>query len=364
MSNWRPVDVRLWGDRKFLACSDGARLLWLFLLTCPSLPLPGVVVGGDGALAEQIGWSPERLREGFAELARNGLEVRREARIVWLPNALKYQPPAGPNAIKCWGKKWDDVPEGDLKAEMWEALRIACKSWGVLFAKLFPKPIPEPIREPLGIPSWMGSTHKHQHDHDHQHNHNPEESALPRAIPPPPPEQVPQYVQPPEPILPASRDAAEARRRLIGRAWQLGGEAFRRVQASGIDPTAPNGWSGMPAADSPPMANLRAIVDSLLIGEAPNVTAIEAKIANRILVAEADARSFSPPTARYMTPARMWNRESFSIAVDLSPEQAAAPRSRAGPRGSAVRAAEKRDDRVGQARHHPPSDYPDGEIPL
>jgi hypothetical protein len=162
------------------------------------------------------------------------------------------------------------------------------------------------------------------------------EEVLPPARDP----AVPSPAPAPEPILPASQEAAEKRRRLIGRAWTLAGEAFRRVQASGIDPTQPNGWNGLPSASSPPMQNLRAIVDELLIGENPDYAGAEAKIANRVLVAEADARSFSPPTARYMTPARMWNRESFSIAVDLSPEQAASSRpSRAGPTRSAERAS-------------------------
>lgn len=167
---------------------------------------------------------------------------------------------------------------------------------------------------------------------------------------------------------PASRERAEARRRLIGRAWTIGGEAFARVQADGIDLTAPNGWAGLPSASSPPMANLLAILDELLAGDRPDFEAAEAKIANRIAVAEAEARAMSPPSARYMTPARIWNRESFSIAVDMSPEQAAAPPRpfrRAGPRGSAERAP-NRDVRVGQIQPHHPSEYnvPDGEMPL
>lgn len=172
---------------------------------------------------------------------------------------------------------------------------------------------------------------------------------------------------PPEPILTASRERVELKRRLIGRSWALGGEAFARVQASGIDPGAPNGWAGLPDASSPPMRNLSEILDGMLVGDRPDGAAVEAKIANRIAVAEAEARAMSPPSARYMTPARIWNRESFSIAVDLSPEQAAAPRpfQRAGPRGSASRAPE-RDPRVGQIQPHHPSEYnvPDGEMPL
>lgn len=127
----------------------------------------------------------------------------------------------------------------------------------------------------------------------------------------------------PQPVLAAARDRAELKRRLIGRAWTLGGEAFARVQASGIDPTAPNGWAGMPDASSPPMEDLRAIIDGMLVGDRPDAGALEARIANRIAVAEAEARAKEPPTAQYLTPARIWNRKSFAIAVDMSPDQVA-----------------------------------------
>lgn len=203
MANYRPVDVRVWNDRKFLACGDEARLLWLFLLTCPSLPIPGVVVGGDASLSEQLGWTPERLRERFAELARNGLQVRRENRIVWLPNALKYQPPANPNMIKGWAKKWDDVPEGDLKRELWQALRIACKSWSVLFSKLFEEPSQVGCGNGSSNRSGNGFTHehKHKHEHEHQHDHDPEKNLSPagaRAIPPVPVGHGPEHATPPD----------------------------------------------------------------------------------------------------------------------------------------------------------------------
>lgn len=141
MAKYRPIDLRLWSDRKFLALGDDARLLWMFLLTTPAtLPIPGVIVAGEAALAEQLGWTVERFTERFRELAQSGLAVRREGRVWWLQNALRYQQPANPNTVKCWAKSWDDVPEGGLKREIWEALRDACRGWSRLFAGLFAEP--------------------------------------------------------------------------------------------------------------------------------------------------------------------------------------------------------------------------------
>lgn len=141
MSKYRPVDVRLWNDRKFLSLSDDGRLLWMFLLTAPNtLAIPGLVIGGEASNAEHLGWTVERYRERFRELFRSGLSVRAEGRVTWLPNALKYQPPANPNQVKAWSKCWDDVPECGLKHDIWQALQIACKSWSQLFVKRFQEP--------------------------------------------------------------------------------------------------------------------------------------------------------------------------------------------------------------------------------
>ena len=208
MAKYRPVDQRVWSDRRFLALSDDGRLLWLFLLTCPSsTPIPGVILGGDAALAEQLGWAVERFREGFRDLLSNGFKVAREGRIVWLRNGLKYQPPAGPNAVKCWAGSWDDIPEGALKRSIWEALRIVCKTWSVLFVKLFPEPLREGSGNPYPNPLARGS----EHEHEHEHEHDPEEKNLSlahaHAIPPSPlPSTTPAQSF-------ADRDLAQARAR-------------------------------------------------------------------------------------------------------------------------------------------------------
>jgi len=140
MSRYRPVDTRLWGDRKFLTCSDDGRMLWLFLLTCPSLPIPGLIIAGEAAMAEHIGWTAERLREGFRDLQKAGLRVVRDGRVTWLPKALEYQPPSNLNVVKGWSKTWDDVPECEAKIEIWESLKNACKAYSSAFTKLYRVP--------------------------------------------------------------------------------------------------------------------------------------------------------------------------------------------------------------------------------
>jgi hypothetical protein len=329
MANWRPVDVRVWNDRKFLAGGDDARLLWLFLLTCPSLPIPGVVVGGDAALAELLGWTPERLRERFHELLRNGLQVRRESRIVWLPNALKYQPPANPNMVKCWAGKWDDVPEGELKPELWEAIRIACKRWSVLFGKLFLKPLPEPLPEPFGDGSANGSRHKHQHKHEHKHQHDPEEKKLSpagaRAI-----------LQTPEQAPPPGESAWHRRTRW----WAAMLEADARIRRAGIEQSAPL-LAPAPAGENE--RNMHACEKQLLEAGFDAAT-VDAKMLHIVAVAEAEA--MREQSRKWFKPALIWDPTRANRAVDTTIQEARRPRPVASRNGKQEPPAMPRPERL------------------
>lgn len=171
MAKYRPVDVRMWNDRRFRALGDDGRLLWVFLLTTSfTQPIPGVIVAGENALAEEIGWSPKRFGEGFRELVAKGFLVKREGRLLWLQNGFKYQRIAGPNAVKGMSKVWDDIPDCSLKHELWLMLKIACKSWSILFSKGFPEPLHEPFANPIvEIPSntsARGSTQEQEQEQE------------------------------------------------------------------------------------------------------------------------------------------------------------------------------------------------------
>lgn len=150
MAKWRQVDTRLWTDRKFMSASDDGRMVWLWLLTSPfTMPIPGVIVAGEMAIAESIGWSVERYRIGYRELLTKGFSVRFDGRLIWLSKALNYQKIAGPKHISAMSKCWDDVPDCDTKADVFDALKIACKSW----SKLFEKGFAIPLRKGIGYPN-------------------------------------------------------------------------------------------------------------------------------------------------------------------------------------------------------------------
>ena len=179
MAKYRPIDVRIWNDRKFLSLSQDSRMLWLFLLTSPStLAIPGVIVAGEASIAEQLGWDVKRLRERFAELFQRGLSIKVEGRLVWLCNATKYQPPANPNMVIGWAKCWDDVPEGNLKHELWQSLKIACKSWSRTFDKQFPEPFRHGSENGIG----NGFTQEQKQDQEQEQKQDQGDSDTPSAV--------------------------------------------------------------------------------------------------------------------------------------------------------------------------------------
>lgn len=229
MARYRPVDTRLWNDRKFLSLSQDGRMLWLFLLTSPlTLAIPGVIVAGEAAIAEQLEWLPERFRERFLEIQKAGLSARREGSLIWLCNATRYQPPSNPNMIKSWAKCWDDVPEVDLKHEVWQSLKIVCKCWSRLFDKLFPEPPRNGYPNGSGNGSGNGSRNGYTQEQEQEQEQDQEgEESPPREESPPavqardfelalarPPSEI---TRPPSPWLESS-DLQE-RRRLRTEIW-------------------------------------------------------------------------------------------------------------------------------------------------
>lgn len=182
MARYRPVDSRLWDDRKFLTLSTNGRMLWLFLLTCQALPIPGVIVSGEAAMAEQLGWPVELLREQFSELLRAGLKVRREGRVVWLERAISYQKPVNPNAVKAWAKSWSDLSDCSFKHDLWKEAKTACKSWNLLFSKLFEEPCrnSSPNCSDNSSPNSYAQDHYQEHEQEHEQDQKRERAHAPR----------------------------------------------------------------------------------------------------------------------------------------------------------------------------------------
>ena len=148
MGRYRKIDVKMYGDEKFCALTaapPNAQTLWVYLLTGPhTTNLPGLCVSGEAAMSEALGWPLEAFREAFREASLKGM-VRADwkARVLWLPNAVKYNRPESPNVIIGWRKSWDEIPECELKQIALSSIRDEVCRMSRKFVEAFRKAFPE-----------------------------------------------------------------------------------------------------------------------------------------------------------------------------------------------------------------------------
>jgi hypothetical protein len=148
-NRYRKIEVRMWGDEKFRTLSPlppSGQSLWLFLLTGPHTgPIPGLFRVGRAALAEELGWPQEDFDKAFDEDFRLGMvKADWKARVVWIPNAIKCNPPQSPNVIISWASELHLVPECGLKAEAYRTIESTIYGLGDGFRNAFAKTIRKP----------------------------------------------------------------------------------------------------------------------------------------------------------------------------------------------------------------------------
>jgi hypothetical protein len=201
VSRYKKIDQRMWGDEKFRRLSrpkPNAQSLWLYLLTGPhTTALPGLSVAGPAGLAEALGWPVKDFTGVFEELTALGMAfIDPAARVLWIPNGVKYDPPENPNVVKHWAKLFDAIPECDLKATA--LARLKCFIDGMAepfvqaFRDSFANSLPNPSGNPLRNPSGNGSV-----------NHSADGCGKGMPIPEPEPEPEPE----PSPPKGRARDA-------------------------------------------------------------------------------------------------------------------------------------------------------------
>src|SRR5665811_121924 len=63
---------------------------------------------------------------------------------IWIPNAIRYNQPENPNVVTHWRDSWDELPECELKREVWEALRNSLSARESAWLDAFKVACPEP----------------------------------------------------------------------------------------------------------------------------------------------------------------------------------------------------------------------------
>ena len=157
---YRKVKITMWDDPKFRALSPlppSGQSLFIYLLTGPFTGIiPGLYKAGRAAMAEELNWDVEAFDLALGEAIALGMvEADLKARVFWLPNAVKHNPPASVNVIKSWARSFELLPECSLKDKAYEALKVACygvsDAMGTAFDKVFalPKDKAKSLAKPL-----------------------------------------------------------------------------------------------------------------------------------------------------------------------------------------------------------------------
>lgn len=163
---YRKVKITMWDDPKFRQLSSlppSGQSLFIYLLTGPFTGIiPGLFKGGRAAIAEELNWDIEDFDLALNEALALGLvKADLKARVFWLPNAAKHNPPASVNVIKSWVRAFELLPECKIKSDAYISLRAACygvsETMGMAFDKAMPLPKDKPEPLPSGIQKAVNS---------------------------------------------------------------------------------------------------------------------------------------------------------------------------------------------------------------
>lgn len=112
MREYGKVYSTFWSSSTTQSLSDDGRLLALYLMTCSHSTIAGVFRLPDGYVAEDLGWSGERVHQGFAELFAKGFANRcATTKWVWVVKHLEWNKPENPNQRKSAAKIAQSVPQ-------------------------------------------------------------------------------------------------------------------------------------------------------------------------------------------------------------------------------------------------------------
>lgn len=135
-SQYVSIQRVIWYKSQFKSLSDDAKLLFLYLDTCPHGNMIGFYVLPIGYGCEDLKWDRERFTEGLHELLDKqliGYDFDSSV-VLDLHHILKF-PPQNPNQVKAAIKKFNDLPVNTLNQAFYD------------MAKQLPEGFIEPLLE-------------------------------------------------------------------------------------------------------------------------------------------------------------------------------------------------------------------------
>lgn len=112
MRDYGKVHTSFWASDTLRDLDDEAKLLALYLLTCTHSNMAGAFRLPDGYVAEDLGWTPERFRNGLETLSASGfLSYCTRTKFVWIVKFLAWNKPENPNQWKAVAKFMAAIPK-------------------------------------------------------------------------------------------------------------------------------------------------------------------------------------------------------------------------------------------------------------
>ena len=144
-SRYRTIHCKIWNDDKFPFLSSEGKLVFFLLLTTTFSTPFGAYKAGKAALEEESRMDAKGFAKGFGECLSVGLAKYDETtRTVFIPNFMRHNQPANPNVVKNWSRMFNELPDSEIKPEIYRAILECCEGLGKGYAEGFRESFVEP----------------------------------------------------------------------------------------------------------------------------------------------------------------------------------------------------------------------------
>lgn len=115
MREYGQIQCSFWQKASEEGWSNDAMLLGAYLLTGPHSNGIGCYRLPDGYVSDDLGWTPERVSKGFAELFGKGF-CNRFGTVVLIPKFLRWNPISNGNVAKARQQEFEAIPSEEAKS--------------------------------------------------------------------------------------------------------------------------------------------------------------------------------------------------------------------------------------------------------
>lgn len=149
MRDYGKIHVGFWSSGTLAGLDSDARLLAVYLMTSSHTTMIGAFRLPDAYACEDLGWTPERFRNGLETLSKAGfIKYDAEHKFVWVINFTKWNKPDNPNQLKAMVKLVLALPIGlSFRVELMFALGVSETVSEPLGNTPVPVPVPVPVSE-------------------------------------------------------------------------------------------------------------------------------------------------------------------------------------------------------------------------